>query len=82
MRASDVSEAGWEAVSGKLRKDRGQRTTYNSLSVFGITGNEEGVLGEQRLGARRIEVIKGLCSRERLSGRQERRALSLMQMTQ
>jgi len=78
MRARDVSGAGCGAVSGKRREDRAQRATYNSLSVLGISGDEEGVLGErrQRLGARGIEVIKGLCA-----ACQERRARATRSLT-
>jgi hypothetical protein len=75
MRARDISGAGREAVSGKRREDRAQRATYNSLSVLGMSGDEEGVFGErrERLGARGIEVIKGLCG-----VCQQRRVLSLV----
>lgn len=56
------------------------RATYNSLSVFGMSGDEEGILGErrQRLGARGIEVIKGFCAACQVKDAERRDAFSVL----
>lgn len=64
-------------MSGKRREDRAQRTTYNSLSVFGITGKGNEGTGRAAVGSKRdrgnLRVYVGVYVMSALSGRQERR---------